>query len=381
MTGITVAPAEGRAAMRAFEALPFEAYRGDPAWHPPLRMVQAQQLDARRNPALAHIAPACFLAWRGGRPVGRIAAFANRAHLAHQQDDTGHFGFLDTLPGAEAAIAPLLSAAEAHLRAQGLAAIAGPFNFSVNEECGLLVEGFETPNMILMPHGRPGYAAALEAAGFAKAMDMHAYIHRMGERFETPPLVARSRARLERNPALTVRQANLRDFETEVALVMDIFNDAWSRNWGFVPLSRAELHHMARELRPILRPGSLWIGMENGHPVTFTLMIPNMNEATRDLDGRLLPFGWAKVLWRLKGHRIGTARLPLAGTRPSHQKSMAGMALAATCFDNCLKDQHDHGVRAVEFSWVLETNRDLITLIDLYGAPAYKTYRIYRKAL
>lgn len=381
MSQFEIVRAEGRAGMRAFADLPFAAYRDDPAWHPPLRMVHAQQLDARRNAALAHIEPAFFLARRAGRVVGRISAQVNRAHLARHDDATGHFGFLDTLPGAEAAVPALLAAAEAHLRAQGMQAIAGPFNFSVNEETGLLVEGFDSPNMILMPHGRAAYAPEIEAAGYARAMDMHAYLHRMGPAFQTPRKVQAMRDRQARNPRLTVRPANLRDFTAEIRIIMDIFNDAWSRNWGFVPLSEAEIAHMASEIRPILRPGSLWIGMDDGHPVTFTMMIPNMNEATRDLDGRLLPLGWARVLWRLKRHRIATARLPLAGTRPSHQKSLAGMALASACFDNCLKDQHEHGVRAVEFSWVLETNRDLITLIDLYAAERYKTYRIYRKAL
>lgn len=366
--------------MRAFADLPYRAYAGDAAWHPPLRLVHRRQLDPHHNPALAHIEAEFFLARRAGRTVGRIAAFANHAHLHYQRDETGHFGFLDTLPGDEAAIPGLLAAAEASVRRRGLRAMAGPFNFSVNEECGLLVEGFDTPNMIMMPHGRPAYAAALEAAGYAKAMDMHAYLHRMDDPSAlVSPRVQRYRDRLARNPKLTVRPANLRDFDSEVALVMDIFNDAWSNNWGYVPLSAAEIGHVARELRPLIRSRSLWIGLDDGRPVSFTMMIPNVNEATRDLGGRLLPFGWARLLWRLKTDRIATARLPLAGTRQSHQKVPAGIALAASCFDNCLQDQYAHGVRAIEFSWVLETNRNLISMIGLYTHERYKTYRIYRK--
>lgn len=377
---IEIVAVRDRAGRRAFVDLPFRAYAGDPAWHPPLRMMQAQQLDPRHNPALSHIEAEFFLALAAGRPVGRIAAFANRAHLDHQRDDTGHFGFLDTLPGAEAAIPGLLAAAEDSVRRRGLHAIAGPFNFSVNEECGLLVEGFDAPNMILMPHGRPAYAAALEAAGYAKAMDMYAFLYRMDDPGAlVPPLVQRFKERLARNPRLSVRPANLRDLASEVDLVMDIFNDAWSGNWGYVPLGKDEIGHMARELRPLLRSRSLWIGMDDGHPVSFTMMIPNVNEATRDLGGRLLPFGWARLLWRLKANRITTARLPLAGTRRSHHKTLAGIALAAWCFDSCLQDQYAHGVRAIEFSWVLETNRDLLSMIELYTSDRYKTYRIYRR--
>jgi len=377
---IEIVPAASAAEMRAFAELPFLSYAGDRAWHPPLRFVQRRQLDPRHNPALKHIEAEFFLARQGGRAVGRIAAFANHAHLRHQRDETGHFGFLDTLPGAEAAIPGLLAAAEASVRRRGLRAIAGPFNFSVNEECGLLVDGFDTPNMIMMPHGRAAYAPALEAAGYAKAMDMHAYLHRMDDPAAlTPPAVQRYRERLTRNPKLKVRPADLGDFESEVALVMEIFNDAWSSNWGYVPLTAEEIGHMARELRPLIRSRSLWIGLDDGRPVSFTMMIPNVNEATSDLGGRLLPFGWARLLWRLKTDRITTARLPLAGTRSSHQKTTAGIALAAGCFDNCLQDQYAHGVRAIEFSWVLETNRSLIGMIDLYTQDRYKTYRIYRK--
>lgn len=378
---IRVAPVTSRAERAAFLDLPYRAYRGDPAWRAPLRMERADQLDPAKNSALDRMEIQLFLAWKDDRPAGRIAAFVNRAHLERHDDGAGHFGFLDTIEPDFEVMQALIAAAEDWLAGQGMETIAGPYNFSVNEECGLLVDGFDSPPMIMMPHGRPDYAAGLEALGFAKAMDIHAYLCDMGPGYRVPRAVERMKTRFERDAGLEIRPMNPADFENEVALVMDIFNDAWSSNWGFVPFEDAEIRHMAKALKPLIRPDGLWIGTMDGEPVFFTWMIPNLNEAIHGLDGRLLPFGWAQLLYRLKIAGLRSGRIPLAGGRKSVQKNPRGLYLASAVFEACMEAQYRRGVREVEFSWVLETNADLIHLISLYEGRRYKTYRLYDKPL
>jgi len=369
------------AARRDFLDLPYNAYRADPAWRAPLRFERAEQIDPKHNPGLARMDAALFVAYRGQTPAGRIAAFVNPAHIEQNGGATGHFGFLDTLAPDPEAVAGLVSAAKDWLRARGMGAMAGPFNFSVNEECGLLVDGFEAPPKVMMPHGRPDYAPALEALGFKPVMNMYAFLHRMEETYATPRLVARMIRRFEKDPGLEIRPLDTANFRREVEMVMDIFNDAWSENWGYVPFSADQIAHMAASLRPLIRPDGLWIGLADGEPVHFTLMIPDLNEAVHGLDGRLFPFGWLQLLNRLKLRGTRGARIPLAGTRRAFHKSPRAMSLNSAAFDACMKTQHARGVREVEFSWVLETNSDLINLVSVYGGERYKTYRIYETQL
>lgn len=378
---VTVEAVTTAAQRRAFLDLPYRAYRDLPAWRAPLRLERKAQINPKHNPALARMDHALMLARRGSQVVGRIAAFVNPAHLAVHGDATGHFGFLDTAAPDLAAVAALTRAAEDWLRARGMARIAGPFNFSVNEECGLLVDGFDSPPMLMMPHGRPDYAAALEARGYAKAMDLYAFLHDFDETYSAPPKVQKWKAAFQRDPALSVRPLDMRNFAADITLVMDIFNDAWSQNWGFVPFSADQIGAMAKELRPLIRADALWIAMIGGEPAGFTLLLPDLNELTQGLDGRLLPFGWAQLLWGLKLRGPRRARLPLAGLRRKFHKTRQGMlAMTGSC-ESAFAAQHARGIRQIEASWILETNRDLLNLVALYDMPRYKTYRIFEKAL
>ena len=378
---VVIRRVESAADRRAFLDLPFHAYRDLPAWRAPLRFERAAQIDPKRNPALAQMPHQFLLAWRGNEPVGRIAAFINPAHLARHNDQTGHFGFLDTLYADHEIVAALTEAAEAWLREKGMLKIAGPFNFSVNEECGLLVDGFDTPPVMMMLHGRPDYAPALERAGYSKAMDTHAYMIRMGETFEPPPIASRLIEGFNRDPRLRIRNLESRNYEQEINQILDIFDDAWSDNWGFVPFGKAEISHMAKELKPLISPDHLWIGMIDDEPVCFALVLPDILEAADGLDGRLLPFGWIQFLHRLKISGTQTARIPLAGMRRKFHKTRRGVqTMAATC-SQALSAQHARGVRNIEASWILETNVNLINIISLFDAPRYKTYRIYGKSL
>ncbi|PWE34137.1 hypothetical protein DDZ14_02340 [Maritimibacter sp. 55A14] len=374
-------PVSGRADRRAFLDLPYRAYGGMDAWRPPLRFERAAQIDPKRNPALARMEHELMLAWRGGEVVGRIAALVNPAHLDRHGDATGHFGFLDTLGPDSEAVAALTEAAGAWLGARGMERIAGPFNFSVNEECGLLVDGFDTPPVMMMPHGRPDYAPTLEALGFAKQMDMYAYMCRFADSYHVPPAVQRMKDGFLRDPALEIRPLDMKNYRGEIETVLDIFNDAWSQNWGFVPFTADQIGHLAQELKPLVRADALWIAMIEGEAAGFTLILPDLNEVIDGLDGHLLPFGWAQLIWGLKVRGTRRGRLPLAGLRRRYHKTRRGMlAMTGSC-EAAFAAAHARGMREIEASWILETNRDLLNLVNLYEAPRYKTYRIYGKAL
>lgn len=378
---VTVEIVTTPAGRRAFLDLPYRAYRDLPAWRAPLRLERSAQISPKHNPALARMDHALMLARRGPQVAGRIAAFVNPAHLAVHDDATGHFGFLDTVAPDPAAVAALTAAAEDWLRARGMARIAGPFNFSVNEECGLLIDGFDTPPMLMMPHGRPDYAGALDAQGYAKAMDLLAFLHDFGDTYRVPPKVARWKAAFLKDPDLSIRPLDMKNFKADITLVMDIFNDAWSQNWGFVPFSADQIGAMAKELKPLIRADALWIAMIRGEAAGFTLLLPDLNDLTQGLDGRLLPFGWARLLWGLKVRGARRARLPLAGLRRKFHKTKQGMlAMTGSC-ESAFAAQHARGIRQIEASWILETNRDLLNLVALYDMPRYKTFRIFEKAL
>lgn len=380
-TGLTVGPVKTRGDRAAFLDLPYRAYRDLPAWRAPLRFERAQQLDPRHNPGLAHIDHALFLARRGDRVVGRIAAIVNRLHLQQHGGATGHFGFLDTLGPDPDAVAALMQAAEGWLAARGMTHVAGPFNFSINEECGVLVEGFDTPPMMMMPHGRPDYAPALEALGFAREIDLYAFRHVFADGYTIPPKVQKLKAAFERDPALTIRPLDMKNFKADIDLVMDIFNDAWSQNWGFIPFQADQISTMARELKPLIHADALWIAYINGAAAGFVLILPDINEIADGLDGRIMPLGWAQLLYRLKLRGPVRARLPLAGLRRGFHKSRRGLLAMTGAFEAAFAAQYRRGVREIESSWILETNRDLLNLVALYDMPRYKTYRIYGKAI
>ncbi|KCZ87937.1 hypothetical protein [Hyphomonas johnsonii] len=378
---ISIRPLQTTADRKAFLEVPYEAYGHLEDWRAPLRFERAAQIDPAKNPSLARMEHVLMVARRGNDVVGRVAAFINPAHLEVHKDATGHFGFLDTISPDGEVVGALMQAAEDWLRSRGMKRIAGPFNFSVNEECGLLVDGFDTPPVMMMPHGRPDYAPALEACHYTKAMDLHAYMCSLGEPYRVPEKIRKLKEAFGRDPGLEVRMLNSQDYKGEINLVLDIFDDAWSNNWGFVPFGKDEITHLANELKPLIRRDGLWIGLIDGEPACFTLVLPNLNEATEGLDGRLLPFGWLQLLHRLNLRGTRTARLPLAGMRRKFHKTRRGMlAMVASC-EAAFAAQHARGVREVEASWILETNRDLIKLVSVYAAPRYKTYRIYDKAL
>lgn len=374
---VEVVPVASGRDLRRFVALPPRFYADDPHYVPALLFERRQHLDRRRNPFFQS-AEACFwLALRDGRAVGRIGAQVDHEALA-RHEGVGHFGLLEAEDDPEA-FGALLGAAEAWLRARGMRRVRGPFDLSINDQCGLLVEGFDSPPMVMMGHARPYYRARLEGAGYAKAKDLLAYHMAIGDTM--PEAGLRLVRRLGNAGRVTVRPLERARYREEIATLADIFNDAWAENWGFVPLAGARLDHLAASLKPIIGDDMVAIAEVDGRPAGMMVALPDVNEAIADLGGRLLPLGWLKLLWRLKAGRVRGARVPLMGVRRGYQGSVLGAALMVLMFDRLRAAGYRRGVRAAEFSWVLEDNRPMRHVAESMGARAYKRYRIFDRAL
>ncbi len=359
--------------------LPGPLYADDPNYVAPLEFELAARIDPARNPSLKASPHRLWIAWVDGRPVGRISAVLNRAYLDRYQDGAGHFGFLEG-PDDPAIMDALIKTASDWLREQGALNIAGPFNFSVNEECGLLIDGFDTPPYIMMPHGRPYYKDHLERLGFHKAADMHALEWLPVRAFIPEKRLAFVDKALNK-PTVSIRNLKAGDLLGDIRTIIDIYNDAWSDNWGFVPFGEDHARHMAKELKPIIQEHNVVLCYYKGEPAAFGLVLPNVNRAIRDFNGKLLPFNWAKLLYRLKVKGIDQSRMPLMGVRKHLQKKPVGAAFAYKIIDMVNSSNIDHGVTHSELSWILEQNESMLTMLLDMGARIYKTYRIYEKPL
>ncbi len=370
-----VTPVEDRRDLRRFLGVPHTIYRDDPAWIPPLLLERREHLS-RRNPYFEHADWRAWIAWRGTRPVGRITAQIDRLHLERHRDATGFFGMIEAEDRAETFRA-LTDAAETWLAAQGMRRVRGPFSLSINDESGLLVAGFDTPPMVMMGHARPYYGPHLETGGYRKAMDLLAY--RLTAEAQPPPALRALAERLDAR--VRVRPLRRRDFHREVAILRDIFNDAWSENWGFIPFTEAEFEELGRNLRMLLDDDFIQIAEVDGEPAAMAVALPNLNEAAHDLRGRLFPLGWLKLLWRLKVRFPSSGRVPLLGVRKRYQNTLLGPALAYMVIDALSGPVRRRGIRMMELSWILETNKRMRAILEDMGAEAYKRYRVYEKTL
>ncbi|WP_236024665.1 dATP pyrophosphohydrolase [Arenibaculum pallidiluteum] len=369
---VEIVPVSGRAELDRFIRVPFDLHRDDPTWIPPLMAERRAALSPEKNPYFQHAEAAFWIARRGGRDVGRVSAQIDR--LA--EPGIGHFGLIAAIDDA-GVVASLMAQAEQWLRERGARQAFGPFNLSINEETGLLVDGFDTPPMLMMGHDRPYLGPLLEAAGYAGVKDLLAFLS------ENPELPKSIRALIARPlPAnVRIRQLRMKDYRREVSTLTGIFNDAWSGNWGFVPLTEAEVDHMARQMKPLIDPRLVWFAEVDDEPAAFIVCLPNVNEAIADLDGKLLPFGWAKLLWRLKVSGVGSARVPLMGLRQRYGGSFLGGLLIFQLIAAAHREATAMGLRRIEMSWVDEANAPMRTIAEAVCGVAYKTYRVYGKAL
>ncbi|MEX0923907.1 MAG: dATP pyrophosphohydrolase [Rhodovibrionaceae bacterium] len=376
---LTLRPVRSKQDRRRFLTFPWRIFADDPAWVPPLLLERGMHLDPKQNPFFQHAEVELWLAYRGDTPVGRISAQHNRASLEHRGDATGNFGFLDAIDDPEVFTA-LLAAAEAWLAGKGLSRVTGPFTLSINDESGLLIDGFETPPYFMMGHAKPYYRNHVEAAGYRKAVDLLAYVYAI----EQDPVTESARSLLRRmdlNPSVSYRNLDKKRIVADVRAVLEIFNDAWADNWGFVPFSEAEVLQLAKDLKLLIRPEYLCIVEIDGLPAAFGLMLPNLNEVLSEIDGRLLPFGWARLLYRLKIAGLKSARLPLMGVKKRYQGTPVGGALAFAVIEKLHAVAKAQDFKELELSWVLEENASTRRIIEAGQARVHKTYRIYEKVL
>lgn len=372
---VRVVPVSSKAELERFIRVPMRINAGDPNYVPPLILERLEALTPK-NPFFEHAQVQFWLAVKDGRDAGRISAQidALSPQTAH---GIGHFGLVAGEDDREV-FGALFAAAEAWLRERGCRTALGPLNLSTNEEVGLLVDGFETPPMLLMGHDAPFTGGRIEEQGYAKAKDLYAYACRLTA--DLPPKVL-ARVRRGAPEGVTLRQVDMKRLEAEVRTLTGILNDAWSGNWGFTPATEAETRQLATALRPIIDPRLAWFAEIDGEPAGFMIFLPNVNEAIRDLHGKLLPFGWAKLLWRLKVKGLRSGRVPLMGVRRSYAATHRGQLLPFLLIDAVTRSARGLGYERAELSWILEDNLPMRRICESAGAEVYKTYRLYEKAL
>lgn len=350
-------------------------YATTPEWVAPLEIERRLHLG-RHNPYFEHAEWQGWLAWRDGRPVGRVSAQLDRTRLATHRDATGYFGFLDAIDDGEV-FGRLLDRACAWLAERGIERVRGPFNFSTNHDCGLLVEGFDSPPSIMMPHGLPYYAGRVEAAGFDPVQDLLAY--RVASDFPVPRGM---QSLLDKSgDQIRLRPLDRKHKDADFLVIREIFNDAWANNWEFVPFSESEILDIGNTLVHLVEADFVQIAEIDGQPAGMIVLLPNLNELIADFDGRLLPFNWARLLWRLKRVGARSGRIPLMGITRRWQSSMLGTALVYRLIGALREPARRAGIEQVEMSWILHSNRPMRQVIESLGGELYKRYRIYQKSL
>ncbi len=373
---LQVNPVSDRHKLLEFIRLPWSIYMDDPAWIPPLILERKEHL-APHNPYFEHARYQSWIAYRGGAAVGRISAQIDQLHLDHHQADEGFFGMIEAEDNAET-FAALFQTAESWLRDQGMRRVLGPYNLSINQEPGLLVDGFDTPPYLMMGHARPYYPAHIENNGFKKEKDLLAYRVAVDDFTLTPAMQAVTKRAKKRVKIRSLRKSY---FDEDLKIIGEIFNDAWSQNWGFIPFTPMEFKQLGKEFKLVLKFEMVKIAEIDDRPEAFMVMVPNINEAIRDLNGRLLPFGWLKLLWRLKVRFPETTRIPFMGVSQRYQDSLMGAAMALMMIQDLYPPSVKHGVKEVDMSWILEDNKGTRDIIEGIKGIVYKRYRIYGKDL
>ncbi|MGV8712528.1 MAG: N-acetyltransferase [Nitrosomonas sp.] len=372
---IVVRPVMSFRDMGQFIDVPWHVYANDPMWVPPLRLERRFHFS-RYNPYFKHGEWQAWVAYQQGRPVGRISAQVDSLHQERYGSDSGHFGLLECIDDSEVLNALMLHA-EAWLASRQIRRISGPFNLSINQECGILVDGFDTPPVVMMPHSPRWYGRLLEEQGFLPMKDLLAY--KINVDFEFPRVMQLLINRF--SSRITLRTLKRDQFAAEMEVLRDIFNDAWSENWGFIPFTQEEFAELGNSLRLLLPDEYIQIAEINGKAAAFMVGLPNLNEVLSELDGSLFPFGWLKLIRKIKHHDIRTARIPLMGVRKEFHNTPTGLALACMVIDAPRQVGIKHGVREVELSWILEDNLAMRNILDNLGSKPYKRYRIYGKTL
>ena len=367
MASLRVQTVQSPRELNQFIKLPWKIYAQNPCWVPHLIRDDRRLLDRAHNPFFEHAEAEYFLAFRDETPIGRIAAIKNDAHNRFHGDTAGFFGFFECDDDADAARL-LFDAARDWLKARKLSSMRGPFNFSTNEECGLLVKGFDGMPAIMMPYNHEYYPKLYESYGLTKAKDLLAYFVATNE---PPERVVRFCEKVMKRHEITFRSANRKRLDDEIALVKDIYNSAWEKNWGFVPMTDGEFAHMASQLREILVPEFLVFAFVRGEAAAFSLMLSDINPALKKANGRLFPFGFLHILRGLKNATAG--RVVTMGVK----KDFRRLGLESIVILETYRAGRARGITHGEMSWILEDNEPMVRVLEKLGADQYRTYRIY----
>jgi len=361
--------------LNTFIRLPWAIYRNHPLWVPPLKFDVRHRLDRTRNPFFEHAEAEYFLAFRDGDPVGRISAHYDRNFNEFQDNEWGMFGWFEARDDPIVAAA-LLEAAEGWLRDKRRDRMVGPLSFSTNDQdAGVLVEGFDRQPLILNQWTHPYYPALLEGAGLTKAMDLLMWELYVDDRSRVHPAIFKLAEEVKTKHGIDVRPVRKRDLEAEVERFLEVYNEAWERNWGFVPLTDPEVRHYAKELKPILDENWAFIAEKGGETVGAALTLPDYNQVLKHMNGRLLPIGWAKALyWRRKMDRV---RVFALGVKAKHQHTGVAAKLYELHFDAAARTPQTGG----EMGWILETNKAMNRAMEGMGGRIVSRYRLYEKPL
>ena len=376
MKQLEIREVTGKKALKAFIRVPWSIYKDDPNWIAPLLFERKEALSSK-NPFFKHAVWRAWIAYQDGKPVGRISAQIDELHQQRYNNKTGFFGLIEA-PDDFDIFSALFEAAENWLRENGMQQIVGPFNLGINQEVGILVEGFNTPPRVMTSHSPRYYGAAIEACGYQPAQDMLAYeldIHSYTSPVSMQDLISRNSDRVK------VRQLDPKNKVADFDLMRDIFNDAWQDNWNFVPFTQEEFRTIGKELSMVVPADFMQIAEIDGEAAAFIVLLPDINEVSADLNGRLLPFGWAKLLWRLKVRFPKACRMPLMGVRQKYQKTIFGPTMAFMLIESVIMPGMSRKGETVEMSWILDSNKPTINIIEKFGGKITKRYRMYEKNL
>ncbi len=374
---IRIEPVTDKKGILEYVKFPFKLYRGDPNWVPPLIEERRDFFDPKKNPFYEHARFQLFLARRDGELVGTIGAVVNDNHNATHNERSGAFGFLETINDQVVADA-LLDAAEGWVRGQGMTIMRGPLNFSMNDEVGTLIEGFDEPPMLMMTYNPRYYPALIEAHGYTKAMDLFAWIFDIAEGLKNAPeKLFRVAEKAVQKQGLTVRKVDMRHFDRDLALVKEAYNRAWEKNWGFVAMTEREMDHLAAGLKPMIDPDLIFIAeTADGQPAGVSLTLPDLHQALkRSGGGHMFPFGLLKFLWHRR--KIDQCRNMIMGMIGDYR----GRGADAIFYLETAKEALKRGYKRLEGGWTLETNDMMNRIIERLGGKKYKIYRIYEKSL
>jgi GNAT superfamily N-acetyltransferase len=375
---VTIRPVETKKDKKAFVDFAWEVYKNDPAWVPPLKDEVHGLITPGKNPWFEHGKAQLWLAERDGKTVGRISAQVDDLVQQYMDKGIGNWGFLDALD--EETAGALIKTAEDWLRQQGMTRSLGPISLSIWDEPGLEIEGFEEDPTVMMGHHRPEYKAWVEAAGYSKAKDLLTYEIGIADWWDER--IMRLIEAGERNPRLRIRMVDKSKFAEEARIILNLLNEAWSSNWGYVPLTESEIHYAGKKLKPIIYNELVRVAEYDGVPIAFMMTLPDINELIKDLNGELFPFNWAKLLWRLRKPKTKRARVPLMGVARRFHGTRMATQLAFMLIEFTRRDAVKmFGIQTGEFGWILEDNKGMLSIAQLPGAKINHRYRIFEKAL